>query len=291
MELDQLRYFTNVVRLGTYAEAAAHLSVSQPALWKRVSNLETELGVALFERVGRRVRPTTAGLQLAKLAENVIAAAERMAADSRAISRGTRGLVRLVCAPPHLERLAPAFAEFLSERPDVDLEILEVGEIDPVRLLESGTAEVVTATENPAAEGGFRIYEASVVAILPLDQSVEGRDGLPVSRLRDTPLLTAPPGYYSRVQLEAACIREGFEPTVLIESTNASALAALAEAGVGTAVTADDALPLSHRGRHPVLVTNEAPLRREIWCYWNTSNPAAEILASTIKTVVTSTAQ
>jgi LysR family hydrogen peroxide-inducible transcriptional activator len=283
VELDQLRYFAEVVRRGTYAEAATHLSVSQPAIWKRVNNLERELGIALFERVGRRVRPTTAGRQLAEQAAGVIAAAERLREDATAISRGTRGLVRLVCSPPHLERLAGAIARFVSEQPEVELRIVEAGEIDPVALLGSGQADVVTAAANLRAPGGFPMYETRVVAIFPPGEGTRRPGHVSVDEFEGRPLLTAPSGYYSRVELEAACSRKGFQPSILIESANASALATMAEQGVGVAVIADDALPSTRRGLHPTVMTEAGPLRREVWCYSNTGYPPADILSSTIK--------
>jgi len=289
MDLAQLRYFAEVIRLGTYAEAAGQLSVSQPALWKRVNNLERELDVQLFERIGRRVRPTAAGRQLAEQAQAVLAAAERMRAEATAISRGHRGEVRLVCAPPHLERLAAVIAQFLADHPDVDLKIIEAGEIRPDHLLASGTADVVTGSQDETVAGGFPLYMVSVVAILPPEQRVADLRQLSVAELKNRPLLTAPDAYYSRVELERACAREGFEPTILIESANASALAALADQGAGVAVVADDALPGSRRGRYPVLSTDGEPIRRAVWCYWKSGYAPAEMLASTIKRAMGST--
>ena len=54
MELRQLRAFTEVVRTGTFRAAASALHLTQPALWQQVRSLQDELGLQLFERVGRR---------------------------------------------------------------------------------------------------------------------------------------------------------------------------------------------------------------------------------------------
>src|SRR5690242_19312935 len=77
MELRQLEYFVEVARKGTYLAASASLSVAQPALWRQVKELERELGVPLFERVGRRVRLTRNGEALADQAATVLAASGR----------------------------------------------------------------------------------------------------------------------------------------------------------------------------------------------------------------------
>ena len=61
MNLDHLRYFEAVARLEHYGRAAEYLHVSQPNLNYAINQLETELGVPLFEHCGRNVRLTRYG--------------------------------------------------------------------------------------------------------------------------------------------------------------------------------------------------------------------------------------
>ena len=56
MELQQLRYFDEVARTQHVTNSAKKLNVAQPALTQSIRRLERELGVTLFERVGRNVR-------------------------------------------------------------------------------------------------------------------------------------------------------------------------------------------------------------------------------------------
>ena len=58
MELQQLRYFDEVARTQHVTNSAKKLNVAQPALTQSIRRLERELGVTLFERVGRNVRLT-----------------------------------------------------------------------------------------------------------------------------------------------------------------------------------------------------------------------------------------
>jgi LysR family transcriptional regulator, transcription activator of glutamate synthase operon len=72
MDVRQLRYVEAVARHRHFTRAADELHVAQSALSHQVRRLETELGVALFERTSRRVTPTEAGLAIAARARRVL---------------------------------------------------------------------------------------------------------------------------------------------------------------------------------------------------------------------------
>ena len=61
MEIRQLRYFIEVAQREHISDAAIHLHVAQSAVSRQIANLEDELGVELFERVGRNVKLTPIG--------------------------------------------------------------------------------------------------------------------------------------------------------------------------------------------------------------------------------------
>ncbi|MBL6447957.1 LysR family transcriptional regulator [Fulvivirga sp. 29W222] len=61
MELRQLRYFLKAKELLNFTEAASHLYISQSTLSQQIKQLEEELGVLLFERIGKRIKLTEAG--------------------------------------------------------------------------------------------------------------------------------------------------------------------------------------------------------------------------------------
>jgi len=61
VQFRQLRYFVKIVEAGSFSRAAASIHISQPALSKRIAELEDELGVGLLHRTARGVTPTSAG--------------------------------------------------------------------------------------------------------------------------------------------------------------------------------------------------------------------------------------
>lgn len=71
MELRQLRYFLKAMELSNFTEAAQQLYISQSTLSQQIKQLEDELGMPLFNRIGKRVTITEAGLLFAEYADNL----------------------------------------------------------------------------------------------------------------------------------------------------------------------------------------------------------------------------
>ena len=77
MELRHLRYFVAVADAGSVSRAAIQLRVTQPALSRQIRDLEDELGLPLFDRVGRRLSLTAAGDNLLHRTREILRAAEK----------------------------------------------------------------------------------------------------------------------------------------------------------------------------------------------------------------------
>lgn len=86
MSLDQLRAVVTIAEEGTLVRAARRLHISQPPLTRKVRALEDELGVVLFDRGARGMRPTAAGERLVGRARGILAEVDRIATE--ALGRG-----------------------------------------------------------------------------------------------------------------------------------------------------------------------------------------------------------
>lgn len=76
MNLRHLHAFATIVDVGGLAKAATRLHLSQPALSRQIQALEADLGVALFDRIGRRVQLTSQGEDLLLRSRRLLAEAE-----------------------------------------------------------------------------------------------------------------------------------------------------------------------------------------------------------------------
>jgi DNA-binding transcriptional LysR family regulator len=288
MELRQLAYLVEVARTGTFSAAAASLSVAQPALWRQVKDLERELGLPLFERVGRRVRLTHDGEAVVGGASGVLAAAEHLRTTAEDLRTGRAGVVSIACAAPHLrEFLAPVIAALRAAHPRVEVRVREYGGGGPgpgpgmkADLL-AGTVDVATGV-GPAEAGleTFPIYDVRLLVAVPDDHPWRDDPVIEVRRLRGQPLVVSQQGSFSRAVLVAACARAGFEPTIGFDSPNPLSILALGEAGLGFPVLLDGAAPAPVERPWPALAEGGRVISNTMRLGWRAgATPSAAVSA------------
>ena len=121
MELKNLRTFRTVVDQGSYQRAADRLGYTQSTITVQIQQLEEELGVPLFERVGRRMALTEAGKRVLPQARELLAAADRLLECGRE-DRTPSGTLRVDMAETLLcYRMQPVIRAFRERAPQVRL--------------------------------------------------------------------------------------------------------------------------------------------------------------------------
>jgi DNA-binding transcriptional LysR family regulator len=142
IDRDQLRAFETVVRAGNFTRAAAELHLSQPALSRRVANLEEHFEAVLLERRRARVALTPAGRQLFAFAEAQRTLEEELGAEL-APAGVPRGVVRLAglssLVPPVI---LPALAPWLRANPGVQVELHNIETARLTRELAEGGVDM-----------------------------------------------------------------------------------------------------------------------------------------------------
>jgi DNA-binding transcriptional LysR family regulator len=297
VELRQLRYFAAVAGHGTYVAAAAALSVAQPALWRQVHDLERELGVQLFERVGRRVRLTIDGQTILEQTTDALATIDRLEGTAADLRSARAGTVAIACAGPHLRRfLAPVLGAFRRSHPEVIIRIREYGGGSaPGRgIREDLVGGIVDlATGVPPGDDrsfeGFPVYQVRLIAAVPDDHPLRGAASIDIERLRGEPLVLSQAGSYSRGALEAACGRAGFQPLVTFDSASPTSIMALGAAGLGLPVFVDDALPSPSGRPWPVITEGGRPIGAPVRLLWRaeaTLSPAVRAFIEVARAAV-----
>src|SRR3977135_2012240 len=109
MNLQHLRAFAALVDHGGVARAAARLHLSQPALSRQIQALEAELGVPLFDRIGRRVQLTSEGEERLRCGRRLRAEADSLGERARSLKTGETGILRVGATPQVIENLLAGF--------------------------------------------------------------------------------------------------------------------------------------------------------------------------------------
>lgn len=266
MKLRQLEYVAAIVEHGTMAAAADELHVAQPAVSQGIRRLEAELGVRVFERVGRRLELTAAG-------EEVLATAQRIGADlaalpARAASRAWTQAGNVELALREGLAVDPGMAllgAFRKAHPDVRVRVSHADDHDEVAMLVRSQAAHAGVTDRPDLGDDLvahhLTYQRVRVALPPGTPAPE--HGITLERLAEFPLLASPTSDPSRRRMDEAFATVGRQPNVVFESSERSLWLPLIAAGEGAAlVTGTYATQAAELGA--VVVDFDPPIFREV---------------------------
>ena len=239
MDLRRLRTFVAVAELGAVSKAALRLRVGQPALSRQISHLQRELGLRLFDRVGRGLVLTAEGEQFLGDCRAVLGHVESLGERVELLRRGDRGVLKVAAPPQTIESVLSTFLSRYAERfPNVHVKLTEALGRDQTAMLERGEVHVGIRHDqgiNPQFESLALPPDDVLAACLPSLQL--GRAGMiDIVSLASYPLLLLESGYSVRRLFDAACRLADVEPNILLESRAPHTLLALAEAGQGVAI-------------------------------------------------------
>ena len=116
MKFLRLRTFVAIADHGGVARAAARLNMTQSAASRQIGALETELGVLLFDRVGRRVQLTSEGEDLLRRSRRLLEDADSLGERARALKTGQTGVLRVGATPQVIENLLADFLTYYRRR-------------------------------------------------------------------------------------------------------------------------------------------------------------------------------
>ena len=145
--------FIEVARTESFSQAAERLFLTQPAISKRVSNLEESLGVQLFDRVGRRVQLTEAGRALLPRARQWLLEFEDIKRSIADLGGPVTGILRI--GTSHhigLHRLPPTLRQFSQQFPDVRLDIQFIDSEEAYEAVLGGELELGIVTLPPVPD-------------------------------------------------------------------------------------------------------------------------------------------
>ena len=259
VDLRLLRAFVLVAERGGFSAAAAALHITQPALSRRIVELESALGLRLFERTSRRVALTQSGEDLLARCRDLLTGGEALRERARALAQGKAGILRVGCAPMTMESVvAPALGAYRKRCPDVEVQLREQGGEHAQQAVLRGQLHAAVASPTEPRLETRRLFPWRLLAVVPQGHPLARGRTVEIQKLAKESVLTLPAGFGTRALFDAGCETIGLRPAIGMEVAASQSLVAAARAGHGVAVVpsvltfnkrAVKALPLLVRGK------------------------------------------
>jgi LysR family cyn operon transcriptional activator len=264
MLLRHLRYLLAVADHGGFTRAAEALHVSQPTLSQQIRQLEETLGVSLFDRTSRTVKPTDAGAAYIECARRVLVeleAGKRALHDVKDLSRGS---LRLAMTPTFMAYLVgPLVRDYAARFPGIHLQIFELSMDD----IEAGLADdsldiaiAFTPVRHPDIECIPAFTETLGIMVgreHPLYDSAAVLTANDVAQLEFALLA---PDFITRLSIDEYFRQHGITPTVRIEVNSVSTLLeVIRHAPMATMLP--EAIAAEDRALRRLRIESEAPQR------------------------------
>jgi LysR family cyn operon transcriptional activator len=238
VELRHIRYFIRAAELLHFTHAAESFYISQPTLSIHIQQLEEELGLPLFNRIGRNVRLTEAGnvfLDQARKSVRELDIAMEEIADMKGLKSGTLRLTALLLFGQEI--LPTWLAKFNCSYPNIQI-MLKTGPSEQLEEeLLAGQVDLALSFVPPSSEdlAYEKLFTEQIFFVVGEQHPLAGLAEITLSELSTTPLAVVSNRTAARKVLDRVFAEQKLEPKIMIEIDDLQALLKIAGAGnVGT---------------------------------------------------------
>lgn len=236
MDRKQLLFFKRTAELQHMTKAADELLVSQPFISRTISELEEELGVKLFDHVGRRIEINSCGRAFYAHVVKIFNEVNDAIKEVREINGKQQS--QIVTAtnvnlymPKLLRRYKESIPDLKTTLYSRNLESIEKALID-------GDIDFAITCPPPAQTEDLESIELMLepgVIICPRGHKLEGHESVGLEDLRDEPIICSAKGYGTRDIMVALFEKLEITPNIIIETTDTSSVLRYVSDGLGVA--------------------------------------------------------
>ena len=270
MTLNQLKYFQTIARLENIHAAAEKLYISQPSLSRSIDSLEKELGVMLFERIGRGISLTKAGRLFLEYTDRIIEECDIAVYKMKELS-SSGGRIDIGYVFPLANYYIPHMVRTFLDQPgneNVVFGFTQNRTSDILRGIKSGQIDVgfCAYAENEESLEFFPILRQEMVIIAPHDHPLSDKDGISVRELLNYPVIgydrnSGLGGYTRRLYRDLQ-----IKPNIICECADENAIQALVRENFGIAMVAR--VDVLNEDEISILHINDAELTHYVNMVW-----------------------
>ncbi len=244
LDLHRLNVFYTVVNEGTLSKAGERLFMSQPAISAHIKALEQQLGVRLFDRIGRRSVVNKAGELLYKKAEELFTVADDLKACMEDLRGVSNGRLTIGVSMDWQYRLPRALGRFKQEYPGVELS-MEIGDSDRIEkmVMERSLDVGFVVNESSRAElASEHVAADELVPICSANHRLAGRKKLAVSELADEKFVVRESDSATRRLTDELLERHELDHNISMEMGSNEAIKSAVMTGEGIGIVSKQAL-------------------------------------------------
>jgi DNA-binding transcriptional LysR family regulator len=267
MRTEQLRYFRQVIRAGSFRRAADELGIAQPSLSLSIQTLERQFATRLIERRRGNLQPTATGAAILPFVESLLASEAGIYDELSARTGLYRGEVRLGTVNAGSNTLMPqVLTGFKTTYPGIQLQVTETGSVDILNAVRAGELDlglIVRVPEQASPNNDLVIEDllrSTMVVCAHASHPLLSKERVSISDLAHEPLIMFRKGYLMHELLNRLLGQP--ELNVMYYTDNTESAKRMIAAGVGITVLPEFSLvdDTFRRTEQIVYVPLEGPL-------------------------------
>lgn len=242
MELSELQAFIAINKTGSFSGAAKSIHLTQPAVSKRIAQLEGRLGRPLFDRIGHQIRLTEAGQRLLPHAQAIIESINNGIHDIQRLGETPSGVL-CIATSYHigLHHLPPILKAYTTDYPAVELDLRFMDSEDALAAVENGEIELAIITL-PTHLAGHLSSKLNAQALWhdPMQifcaRNHALRKAKDIAALADYPAILPDTNTITRQLVEKELAIHGIKINVRLSSNHLESIRMMVEIGLGWSV-------------------------------------------------------
>ncbi|MFK3972066.1 LysR family transcriptional regulator [Pseudomonas sp. NPDC087358] len=289
LNLNHLHTFAQVIQHGSFSAAAQRLGLTQPAVSLHIRQLEARLNLRLIERVGKRIKPTSAGSTLLEHIGRIDAVVEDALLDLSSHAQGVAGQVVIGTGATACIHLLPPLLQVLRRQfPALDVRV-STGNTDGIlRAVEENRLDLALVTL-PAGGRSLSVtplLDDEFVAIFSHEQQ-DLPAVITAQALGDWPLVVFEAGSSTRLLIDEWYLQAGLRVKPVMELGSIEAIKELVAAGLGYSIVPRMAVAAEHHRRGLQVHALMPPLRRTLGVVLRQDKPLGKALRQVLHALQT----
>jgi DNA-binding transcriptional LysR family regulator len=260
----QLEIFAAVARLGSFTRAGETLYLTQPTISMQMKKLTEIVGVPLVEQVGKKLRLTEDGRELARATRDLFAILDGYAmsvAERQGLKRGRLSLAAVTTASYFAPRL---LGDFSRQYPGIEVSLRVTNREQVLASLADYQDDLYLMGQPPEDMEVVAqpFMDNHLVVLAAPDHPLAGASAIPLERLAEEPWLLREAGSGTRKAIERLFATRGLSLRPRLELGSNEAIKQAILAGLGISALSSQSLVLQHAGQFAILDGADFPILR-----------------------------